>query len=160
MANPTIWHAKLAPSRPRDTLSPVQAARLLNRDGVAYHPPMRTTLRHRLSGFCLTLILMVALGLVGLAHRVPGPGAVARDAFLLAGGDLSTLCGSTHDDGQAARMDCPACQLVKAFDLPRLTSLHREAGLRRQAAAIAPRAEPVVWRAPDPAHRLRAPPVA
>ncbi|WP_413874773.1 hypothetical protein [Albidovulum sp.] len=119
---------------------------------------MPTVLRDKFCGFCLTVVLMVALGAVGLAHRVSGPAAVARDAFVLAGGDLAALCGSAHDDGQALRADCPACHLVKAFDLPRLASPCREAGLRLVAVVIPPREHPGPWRAPDPAHRLRAPP--
>jgi hypothetical protein len=138
----------------------VRHAQLRNCPGDVYHQPMRTALRHKLFGFCLTIMLMVALGSVGLAHRVSGSAAVARDAFVLAGGDLTEFCGGANDDGQAARTDCPACHLVKAFDLPRLTFPYQEADLRWQAVAIVTQADPVVWHAPDPAHRLRAPPVA
>lgn len=121
---------------------------------------MQTILRSKLYGACLTIALMVALGAIGLAHRVVTPDSAARYAFVLAGGDLSGLCGDAHEDGRADRGDCPACHIVKAFDLPvQLPALADDAPHLLAIAIVAPDSR-VAWRVRDPAHGMRAPPVA
>lgn len=82
-------------------------------------------------------------------------------AFLRAGGDLADLCATGGDEGdRKAQADCPACRILADPLVPTLVPVRRDADLVRVAAVDAPRESRAVRPILDPAHGLRAPPLA
>ena len=80
-----------------------------------------------LARLTLVLALGTALAAAGPAHRGMDPaddGGLA--AYLAAGGSLSDICGDV--DGHGA-VDCPACHLVKAMDLPPVVATAKPFGV-------------------------------
>jgi len=105
-------------------------------------------------------VLAFALVATGLAHRLPAHDGAALQAFVLAGGDLSDLCTDAEGTEETAQDDCPACRIAAAVGLPQATPLSHDAGLILLATVTAPRASRVARPVLDPAHGLRAPPLA
>ncbi|MCB6178979.1 hypothetical protein LHP98_12680 [Rhodobacter sp. Har01] len=112
---------------------------------------------HRL---LMLVALTVALAATGFAHRMPTPDQAALDAFLLAGGELSDLCGDADGDGLPDHPGCQACQIAGAADLPAPLTSARKADLVFVAEVVAPRESRAVRAVLDPARGLRAPPLA
>ncbi|MCC7320788.1 MAG: hypothetical protein IT542_07405 [Rubellimicrobium sp.] len=121
---------------------------------------MQAAFRHGLFRICLTIALMVSLAAIGLAHRVPTASSLAADALVLAGVDLSALCADPHEGGQAARGDCPACHIVKAFDLPPQVAAPRALSFGVVVAVAFPGESRAIRRVLDPALGAQAPPPA
>ncbi len=115
---------------------------------------------HRLQtlGVVLTAIVALALVAVGFGHRVPTATDAAIEAFQLAGGDLSDLCGD-ETQGSAHR-DCPACHITSASLLPDPAETVRDAELRLLVEVIAPRQSRIVHAVRDPVRGMGAPPLA
>jgi hypothetical protein len=104
---------------------------------------------------CLTLAIVAT----GFAHRPPSSADAAMQAYILAGGAVTDLCGDADGDGMPDHGPCPACQITASADLPPPLALVRDAGLVLLAEISAPRARPMAARALDPAHGSRAPPL-
>lgn len=85
----------------------------------------------RLGALALVVLLALALGATGFAHRAPSGSEAARDAYRLAGGVLHQICGDQDSDGKAAREACPLCHLAQAAPLP-----NPPAGLSPAALAL------------------------
>ena len=104
---------------------------------------------------CLTLALVAT----GFAHRAPSSEDAAMQAYVLAGGAVTDLCGDADGDGMPDHGSCPACQITASADLPPPPALIRDAGLMLLAEITAPRASTLAARVHDPAHSSRAPPL-
>ena len=66
----------------------------------------------------ITTILLVALTLVSFGHQTLSPQTEAQvDAYILAGGDWSDLCGESEDP-LAHASKCMACLIAQACALP------------------------------------------
>ena len=111
-----------------------------------------------LIGLVLVLALTVSTALLGFAHRVPSPKDEALAAYALTGLSTADICGN-GPDAKASR-DCPVCHLVGSGSLPEVALRAQEAELRLIAVVAAPRESRAVRPVLDPAHGLRAPPVA
>ncbi len=108
----------------------------------------------------LIAALTVALVATGFAHRIDAPQDDAQ-AFALANGiSLADICGDDLDSGSHAVVDCQACQISGAADLPSLTGARIDLELAFHAAEVAPLEIRAILHAPDPAHRPQGPPVA
>lgn len=70
----------------------------------------RTLLGSRRVG--LVALLTVALVTTAFAHRFPSASDLVIEAYVLAGGDISDICGDLGPDGKATHQDCPACHIV------------------------------------------------
>lgn len=114
--------------------------------------------RLRIFGIVLTAIVAIALVALGFGHRLPTASDAAVDAFMLAGGDLSDLCGD-GTQGSAHR-DCPACHITSASLLPDPAETVRDAELRLLVEVIAPRQSRIVHAVRDPVRGMGAPPLA
>jgi hypothetical protein len=110
-------------------------------------------------GFVVTTILALALIAVGFGHRMPSAEDARVEAFVLAGGDLSDICGDIGD-GSVAHRPCPACQIVSAIALPENAGPVRPAELRLLAEVAAEEDPAAITFRRDPARGLRAPPLA
>jgi len=108
----------------------------------------------------LVAALTVALVATGFAHRMPSTTDAFLTAYALQTGDIADLCGDLDGDGLADHADCPACRIVGSADLPPTTQTQRNADLAFVAKVIAPRESRAVRLVLDPAHGLRAPPLA
>lgn len=116
-------------------------------------------LRKTLSGLILTFGLIVALAATGFAHHAPSLSDTSKMAFVLAGGQASDLCSDADMDDKPSQ-DCPACHLVGAAVIPTVDLPILTAELAFQAKVIAPRESRALRAVRDPAHGLRAPPIA
>ncbi|MFN3723434.1 MAG: hypothetical protein ACK4VZ_10340 [Paracoccaceae bacterium] len=119
---------------------------------------MVRSLIFRLRGLALVMLLAVALGTVGFGHRTPSQQDATVDAFLLSGFAMADLCGSSGSDGSATGIPCPACTLAATALMPAGPCIVHNAGLKRVATIVAPRAPDWVPTVHDPAHAPRAPP--
>lgn len=107
------------------------------------------------------LIVAFSLIAVAFAHRAPSRDQLARDAFVLAGGDLSSVCGSGDIGDQAGHgQDCAACQLGASMLMPEPCANPVSVNFVFEAKIIAPRAARARNRPLNPANRMRAPPLA
>ena len=114
---------------------------------------------HTLKQFLLVVVLAVAFVASGLSHRMPSPDDVALQSFILAGGDVADLCVDADGDGLTAQMDCPACHIKTAADLPKMEQVVRIADLVFVAKVVAPCESRALRMVLDPARGLRAPPL-
>lgn len=110
-------------------------------------------------GIALAVITLALAG-VGSVHPAPGSDAPQIEAFVLAGGSLADLCTDADGDGMPDHGDCPACHTTTAATPPALSLRLRDADLAFAAKVVAPRESRAIRPALDPAHGLRAPPVA
>ena len=81
--------------------------------------------------------LVVALGSVGLAHRVAPVVDAEMLAFLEVGGTFADICNDTQDNAHAAVV-CEACQFSGATALPVIGGVACDMGLGRVVAASWP----------------------
>lgn len=118
------------------------------------------SMAHSLRRLMILAALSIALVATGFAHRIPSADETAMQAFLVAGGEPSILCGEMDGDGLPDHGDCPACQIVGGADLPPSTLGLHDTELIFVAAVVAPRESRAVRGVLDPARGLRAPPLA
>ena len=72
----------------------------------------------------MTLVMLLALVLVGFAHKLQGPpdsSDPAIEAYLASGGLLSDLCGDLDEEAPGSGVKCEACLLQAGFTLPALS---------------------------------------
>jgi cytochrome c5 len=121
---------------------------------------MRLGTRLSLARPLLALALTIALVALGMGHRYADPAqSAALEAYALAGGDISGLCGGA--DGKAmAGGHCPVCHVAGAMMLPDPALPVQAAVFGRYAEVTLPPQAAVRAVARDPANGLRAPPLA
>jgi hypothetical protein len=125
-----------------------------------YHIGLMRISLSSLRRLALLVAVTVALVATGYAHRMPSGNDVLFEAYVLAGGDLSDLCGDSGGDGMPDHGDCPACHIVGCA-LPVRTDLPlHDADLVFVAKIVAPRESRALRVVLDPARGLRAPPLA
>ncbi len=112
---------------------------------------------HRLM---LLAAITFALVATGFSHRIPSPDDLALQVFAMSGGDLSDICADTDGDGNPDHGDCPACHIAGSADLPTAVSGVHDANLAFETAIVAPRESRAVRAVLNPAHGMRAPPLA
>ena len=111
-------------------------------------------------GVGLIALLTVALVASAFAHRIPSVSDTAVQAYVLAGGNLLDICGDLGSDGKATHRDCPACHIIGAAMLPDAPQSLIRVDYIYVATVIAPRESRAVRSVLDPAHGMRAPPLA
>lgn len=109
-------------------------------------------------GLAVVAVLLLALGAAAFAHRIPSPQNAALDAYVLAGGDIATLCGKTGGGRKTGLTECPVCQMTGAAALPDPVSLAHDADLVVVVAVLASRESRAARPVRDPGRGLRAPP--
>ncbi|GHG96534.1 hypothetical protein [Pseudodonghicola xiamenensis] len=112
----------------------------------------------RLFGVLLVMVLTIATGALGFAHRLPSADQQALDAYVLAGGNPADICGGAG--GNRDDHHCPACSLTGAVVPPDPVGLVHRAEYHYIAQIITPRENRAVRAVLDPALGLRAPPLA
>lgn len=119
---------------------------------------------HGIRGAGLIALLTVALVATAFAHRIPSASDMASDmaieAYVVAGGDISDICGDPGSDGKATHRDCPACQIVGSAMLPDAPQTIIHVDYIHVATVVAPRESRAVRSVLDPARGMRAPPLA
>lgn len=115
---------------------------------------------HGIRGVGLIALLTVALVATAFAHRIPNPSDIAIEAYVLAGGDISDICGDLRSDGKATHRDCPACHIFGSAMLPDAQQNIIHVDYVYVATVIAPRENRAVRSVLDPARGMRAPPLA
>lgn len=115
---------------------------------------------HGIRGAGLIALLTVALVATAFAHRIPNSSDIAIDAYVLAGGDISDICGDPGSDGKATHRDCPACHIIGPAMLPDAPQSIIRVDYIYVATVIAPRESRAVRSVLDPARGMRAPPLA
>ena len=115
---------------------------------------------HGIPGAGLIALLAIALVATAFMHRFPTAADLAVEAYVLAGGDMSDICGETGTDGTVTHRDCPACQIVGAALLPDAPHNIIRVNFAYVATVIAPRESRAIRMVRDPALGLRAPPLA
>lgn len=123
---------------------------------------MRPTMWKRPHPFGLLLVAFLTLALVatGFSHRVLSSDDVALQSYVLSGGDLADLCADANGDGLPDHMECPACHIVAAMDLPDAELSLQAADFVFVAKVVAPRESRALRTVLDPARGMRAPPLA
>lgn len=121
---------------------------------------MRRWVRALVCRVVVVALIAVALVAVGFGHRMPTASETALESYILAGGDISALCGGAGDDQGLAGSDCPACHLAAATILPDPPVSIVKADLIFVAKVVAPRESRARRVVLDPAHGMRAPPLA
>ncbi|WP_035026157.1 hypothetical protein [Gemmobacter nectariphilus] len=115
---------------------------------------------HGIHGVGLIALLAFALVATGFAHRVPSASDIAVEAYVLAGGDISDICGDMGSDGKTTHRDCPACHIVGSTMLPDAPQSLADVNYVFVATVIAPRESRAIRTVLDPARGMRAPPLA
>jgi len=92
--------------------------------------------RTHLARLVLVLGLCLAFVTAAFAHRLPTPADLAVQSWIIAGGDLSDLCGDP-DDGAVAG-ECLFCVLAASSLLPDPVAPLRDADLRLLAQIVLP----------------------
>lgn len=115
---------------------------------------------HRIRGVGLIALLTVALVATGFAHRLPSASDLTIEAYALAGGDISDLCGEQGADDKVTHRDCPACHIVGSAMFPDAQPTIAEVDYVFVATVVAPRESRAVRAVLDPARGMRAPPLA
>lgn len=103
-------------------------------------------------------VLTLALAATGFAHRMPTVQQAQLEIIAQMGG-LAEICADLNGDG-VPDDDCPVCHLTGGADLPPASPTARPADLAFVAVQVAPRESRAIRAVLDPAHGLRAPPVA
>ena len=117
-------------------------------------------LRTRVIGLARVAMLVAALLAPAPVHHLPAADSAALDAFVLAGGDLADICTPADGDGMADQTGCLACHVVGTAEVPMPHQMPRTAGLLVLAKVTAPKESRARRQVLDPAHALRAPPLA
>ena len=115
---------------------------------------------HGIRGAALIALLTVALVATAFAHRLPSPSDIAIEAYALAGGDISHICGDGGADGKAMHPDCPVCHIVGSVMLPDTSQSVVRVNYVFVATVIVPRESRAIRTVLDPARGMRAPPLA
>ena len=115
---------------------------------------------HGIRGVGLVALLTVALVATAFAHRMPSASDVAIEAYILAGGDLSDICGDMGSDGNATHRDCPACHIAASAMVPDAPQSIAEVEYVHVATVVAPQQSRAIRTVRDPARGMRAPPLA
>lgn len=115
---------------------------------------------HGIRGGALVALLAVALVATAFAQRLPTTSDLTIEAFALAGGDISDICGEGEVDGQVSHRDCLACHIVGLAKLADAPQNIVEANYVFVAAVIATRESRAIRTVLDPAHGMRSPPLA
>jgi hypothetical protein len=112
--------------------------------------------------FGLLLVAFITLALVatGFSQRVLTSEDVALQSYLLSGGDLADLCADANGDGLPDHLECPACHIVAAANLPDAELTLQAADFVFVAKVVAPRESRALRTVLDPARGMRAPPLA
>lgn len=114
-------------------------------------------------GLCragLLALLTVAFVTTAFAHRIPSNTDLAAEAYVLAGGDFSSICGGSGSGGKTPHRHCDACHIVGSMiphDAP--WSIF-EANLILVTTVIAPKERRAMRSVLDLARGVRAPPQA
>ena len=116
-------------------------------------------LQRPLRMLAVMVLLTLAFVATGFAHRMPSADDLAQQSYVLAGGDLSGLCGDADGDGLPDHIDCPACHLTGNAPPPAAPPALQDAAPRLLATVTAPRESHALRMVRDPARGLRAPPL-
>lgn len=108
----------------------------------------------------LLVALTVALVATGFAHKMPSAADQSLALALANGLTLDDLCGKGDGGEQHRGPDCLACQIAAGADLPPVSGDLQKLELVFLAEVTAPRESRAVARILDPAHGMRAPPLA
>jgi hypothetical protein len=108
----------------------------------------------------LLVALTVALVATGFAHRMPSAQDEAVTYALANGLSLADLCAGDLDGDGQRDPHCMACQIAGSAGLPPAAPGLIDLEVAFVARVIAPRENRAVARVLDPAHGLRAPPLA
>lgn len=115
---------------------------------------------HGIRGVGLIALLTVALVATGFAHRIPNASDIAIEAYVLAGGDISDICGDLGSDGKTTHRDCPACHIVGSAMLPDAPQSVADVNYVYVATVVAPQESRAIRTVLDPARGMRARPLA
>lgn len=115
---------------------------------------------HGIRGVGLIALLTVALVAAAFSHRLPRASDIAIESYVLAGGDISDICGDMGPDGKVSHQDCPACRIVGSAILPDAPLSIAEVNFVFVATVVAPRESRAIRTVLDPARGTRAPPLA
>lgn len=121
----------------------------------------RIWFRERLTGIVLALFLALCTAMTGFAHRAPTGGEAAVTGAMLAGLDISQICGDGPEDGSGALPGgdhCPLCHLTGAPPPPVLAGRPGDAGLALPLEIADAGESRALRHLRDPARQLRAPP--
>ncbi len=127
------------------------------RTGLKQAEHMLVRLLLQLQRLALLVALSVSLTATAYAHRAPLPDDAAL-AFILAHG--GEICGQDGHDGPMPGMECPACHLVSALDLPPVAAVPARLLLPLPAPRHVAPVQPAPARVLDPAHGPQGPPLA
>lgn len=101
-------------------------------------------------------ILIVSTALTGFAHSAPSASERVKLSYILAGADLSGLCGDEEGDA-------PACEACRTPDPPEPFRADRQALWVMEWRALTrirwPEPRPAPRQVRDPGHGMRSPPV-
>ncbi|MFV0333928.1 MAG: hypothetical protein ACK5JR_07655 [Tropicimonas sp.] len=117
-------------------------------------------IRGHIQGTGLIALLALALVATAFAHRLPNATGLGIEAYVLAGGDISAICGGGGNDGEAGSRMCPACHVIGSAMLPDTPESLVEANHTFVATVVAPRESRAIRAVRDPARGMRAPPLA
>lgn len=108
------------------------------------------------------LIALLSLALISTAfgHRVPSTSDVVLEVYVLSGASMNDLCGDIDSTSGHAYSDCQACHISGTADLPGEPLSVSAANYVYVATVVAPQESRAVRAVLDPAHALRAPPLA
>ncbi|WP_417249478.1 hypothetical protein [Celeribacter sp.] len=115
---------------------------------------------HNIHRVAVVALLTVALVATAFAHRLSNPSDPVFEAYVIAGGDISDLCGGSGSGGQTTHSDCQACHIIGSVLLPDHLPSRVEADYIFVATVIAPQERRAIRAVLDPARGVRAPPLA
>lgn len=128
--------------------------------GFGHFTPMLEAFRKRYSGLAFLVAITIAFVVSGFAPSVPLVVDEALSAYVLAGGDLSDLCQDSDGDGLPNHEDCLTCHLVGNDALQSSKQQLVNIDIAFVAKVVAPRESKATRAVLDPAHSMRAPPLA
>ena len=120
--------------------------------------PLPMKHRMRITLLALVGVLTLALAATGFGHRLPTAQQAQLEIIAQMGG-LAEICADLNGDGIPAD-ECPVCHLTGGAALPPTLPAAKPADLVLLAVVLAPRESRAIRAVLDPAHGLRAPPLA